>query len=293
MPLTSWPQEVAVAVATVAARRGIRDVTVSQWRALGADPVVTEQPAHIPHGYTHSARNHANSILAALHSGVGWVISSEDDIDLDPRIVGALPDLCRDEPVTLWTRPRFVPVDPDRAPGRIGVLPVRHQPNWWGSQAVIMPSRIAETVCAPPLGGDGWDRHLSAVFRTHRWRLWCTDPCLVEHRRVPRIACPRAPYVCGARYEGPITWSDMDRAIWEWLPGRTTRSRMTDSATCANALGYPERDVLLALEAMERAGHVTRERKEGRRASRWYRFNGSPLPLPLTAPDMGEQTQLC
>lgn len=68
--------------------------------------------------------------------------------------------------------------------------------------------------------------------------------------------------------------------IWDWLPGRADRARVTDAAAIANALTTPVGDVVAALEAMEKTGHAIRDRRTGRRAHHWHR--GIPYPAPET-----------
>lgn len=75
----------------------------------------------------------------------------------------------------------------------------------------------------------------------------------------------------------PLT---LQQRIWEWLPGRADRRRVTDPTTIAAALGVPVTDVTPALEAMERAGHAIRDRRTGRRACHWHR--GVPYPAEPT-----------
>lgn len=46
-----WPWWVQVVTPTVAARRRARETTLEQWRALGAHPIVVEQPPTAPIGH--------------------------------------------------------------------------------------------------------------------------------------------------------------------------------------------------------------------------------------------------
>lgn len=72
-----------------------------------------------------------------------------------------------------------------------------------------------------------------------------------------------------------MTWDDTARRIWEWLPARTDSRRVTLPHTIAAVLGMPVADVSAAVAAMERAGHVVRDRAVGRQSG-WHR--GTPLP---------------
>lgn len=74
---------------------------------------------------------------------------------------------------------------------------------------------------------------------------------------------------------------DLRARLWAWLPARATRSRVTLPGVAAAALGVDERDVTAALHAMERAGHVVRDRATGLRGG-WHR--GTPIPHPAPAP---------
>ena len=72
-----------------------------------------------------------------------------------------------------------------------------------------------------------------------------------------------------------ITRDDLAARIWEWLPARSDSRRVTLPHTAAAVLGLPLAEVTAAIAAMERAGHVVRDRAAGRQSG-WHR--GTPLP---------------
>jgi hypothetical protein len=81
-----------------------------------------------------------------------------------------------------------------------------------------------------------------------------------------------------------VVTDDIARQIWEWLPIRTDSRRVTLPHTVAAVLGLPVAEVSSAMAAMERAGHVVRNRAVGRQSG-WHR--GTPLP-GLTATPVEE-----
>lgn len=82
----------------------------------------------------------------------------------------------------------------------------------------------------------------------------------------------------------------LPQRIWEWLPARTTRARLTDPATCAAALDAPADEVARALADMAATGHAIRDRTTGRRAGHWHR--GLPYPSPEPPPPTVEELGL-
>ena len=80
----------------------------------------------------------------------------------------------------------------------------------------------------------------------------------------------------------PLT---LAQRIWDWLPARADRRRVTDPPTIAAALAVPVHDVMTTLESMERAGHAIRDRRTGRRAHHWHR--GVPYPAETAPPAEG------
>lgn len=63
----------------------------------------------------------------------------------------------------------------------------------------------------------------------------------------------------------------LEHDLWQWLPPRADRTRMTDSATAANELCVDVTAVNAALHRMEQAGTAIRDRQTGRRAMHWHR----------------------
>lgn len=78
-----------------------------------------------------------------------------------------------------------------------------------------------------------------------------------------------------------MTAPELAVRIWQWLPGRTDCRRVTLPSTIAAALDAPIREVSTALMAMERHGHVVRDRATG--SGGWHR--GTPLPNTAVAAD--------
>ena len=76
---------------------------------------------------------------------------------------------------------------------------------------------------------------------------------------------------------------DLERRIWELLPGRAGRNRVADAAVLAARLGVPVGEVVAALGRMERSGHAVRDRVTGRRSQWWHRG----LPYDASAEGVG------
>jgi len=83
--------------------------------------------------------------------------------------------------------------------------------------------------------------------------------------------------------------SELERRIWEWLPARPNRRRVTLPSVIAAELGVPLAKVQAALERMERAGYAVRDQATGRRSTSWHR--GHPIPTP--EPHQYRQETLC
>lgn len=87
---------------------------------------------------------------------------------------------------------------------------------------------------------------------------------------------------------------DLCRRIWEWLPARATRSRVTLAGTIAAALDVPVVEVSRALVEMERAGHAIRDRATGPLSMSWHRGTPPPSPSRQHAAEPGvEEWTLC
>lgn len=78
---------------------------------------------------------------------------------------------------------------------------------------------------------------------------------------------------------------ELHRRIWEWLPGRADRGRLTDPASVALAMTTSVHVAASALAAMETGGHAVRDRA-GHRAGHWHR--GTPLPLAIRGGPTGD-----
>ena len=91
------------------------------------------------------------------------------------------------------------------------------------------------------------------------------------------------------RDDRSLARDDVAAHIWEWLPARTDSRRVTLPHTIAAALGLPVAEVSAAVAAMERAGHVVRDRAIGRQSG-WHR--GTPLPETQTGPPGEEEWTL-
>lgn len=83
--------------------------------------------------------------------------------------------------------------------------------------------------------------------------------------------------------------ADPAARIWEWLPARSDSRRVTLPHTIAAALALPVAEVSAAMAAMERAGHVVRDRAIGRQSG-WHR--GTPIPEPPTNVETAEDWTL-
>lgn len=194
--------DVVVVTPTVAARRGAREVTLAQWRALGHDPIVVEQPADVPHGHRQARATAQAALAAGLAAGAELIVFAEDDIDLDPRIPEVLGcDLPL--PLSLWHRPRFRPAVSRRVPltGLVEVGPARARSEWWGSQCVVLDRHLTGWLLDVDWGRGGIDMDLRLLPPIH-----VTVPSLVGHRRLPRLAT-RGRHYDADDYEGPRLWA--------------------------------------------------------------------------------------
>jgi len=85
---------------------------------------------------------------------------------------------------------------------------------------------------------------------------------------------------------------DVPRRIWEWLPSRAVRSRVTTAHVIAANLEVDPRDVTAELAWMERSGHVIRNRSTGYRSGGWHRGRALP-PAVSPAAETPEEWTLC
>ena len=171
---------------------------------MGTEPVIVEQDPALPYGHLAQTSTARAAVAAALVTDPQWVLYAEDDIDVDPCLVSHWPMLLRDDPVALWHRPRFTPPGLVTPAAGVVVAPAANPGRWLFSMAVILPAAVARAaVDAAPLG-YGFDLHLRELWKTRGWRPYITLPCLVEHRRLPRVAS-RGGYVESGNYRGPRT----------------------------------------------------------------------------------------
>lgn len=82
---------------------------------------------------------------------------------------------------------------------------------------------------------------------------------------------------------------DLRLRIWEWLPARSDRRRITDAAAIAAALDVPRPLISVFLARMEREGYVIRNATTGRLAGWWHRGTN---PIPPAAPATHEELTL-
>lgn len=202
MPTTVHMNAV-VGMPTVEARAGkIRNSTIQQWQNLGWDPVVVEQPP--PYGHR-EARENARAVLRKCldTTDADFIILSEDDIDLDPRIPLFFPAIVGSTPCSLMHFPRYKPAGFED-PGFFVVAPAKYRNLWWGAQCVVMTRENVEQVLDFDFGCGGFDMDLR-VFP----KIRVTLPCLVHHRHVPRVSTAMDPtepaYIGEETYEGPRT----------------------------------------------------------------------------------------
>lgn len=177
--------DLTVVTPTVDARRGIRDATLDQWRAIGYEPLVVEQSP--PYGHERQTTTALTALHLGLDTGAGWIVYAEDDIDLLPALPAALPTLLLDVPVFLWPRPWMI------EPGTVGVAPCRHPARYWGSQCIVMPRHVAQFVTEYPGMRHGIDLRIRETLAANRIRMHVHNPPLVTHRDLPRIASRGGP----------------------------------------------------------------------------------------------------
>lgn len=207
---TTWPAEVAAVCYTVAARRAQRQPTLDQWAALGADVIVVEQHPTTPHGEHGACETGRRAYQDALDTATPWILTTEDDVDVDPTLPTWWPQLLdQDRVVSLWHRPRFAPrgMCPHPTDQPPALLPMRDWRHWWGSQAMLLPRRIAAAIAgAPRIGRGGWDTHIRRTLIQLGHRPSITSPCLVEHRPLHRLSTPTPIKVDSQGcYRGPRT----------------------------------------------------------------------------------------
>ena len=90
----TWPPAIVVAIPTVPTRRAAPLAAIlTQWRALGAEPVVHHQDPSLPIGHE-SHRRTCDLLLQGIldhHPDATHVLLAEDDVDLHPDLRDVLP----------------------------------------------------------------------------------------------------------------------------------------------------------------------------------------------------------
>lgn len=183
-------------------RASERHKTTQRFQRLGIPitPFIgTGAPSHIANGH-----NGMRIITAALEARADLLIL-EDDIDPSPDFPQALA-AARElgEAVTFWLcKPYAHPpawqkaIDGTTPPPPTGFYRVLRLPQWFGTQAILLPHAVVQRAAASPLFGapndsfDHWlrDHVLRELFAAlpnpvqHR-----TPTSLVDPRRVPRIS---------------------------------------------------------------------------------------------------------
>lgn len=182
---------------TVVPRRHTRDVTLDQWRTLGATPIVVEQEDG-PTGHGQQIITARAAIRAGLNTDADLIVYAEDDIDLDPRLVGILPACIGDAPVSLWHRPRFRPRR--LPPGDIVIVDAIQSRTWFSSLCLALPRRVAAALVDQPAPDHGG---IDMCLRD--WKVRITVPALVEHRPGRRYASRNGRHYTSDTYEGPTS----------------------------------------------------------------------------------------
>ncbi|AWB84794.1 hypothetical protein [Corynebacterium liangguodongii] len=228
---------------TIPERRTWRIPTIAQLDALGLTPTVVEQDPALPIGHASQLTTAQKALTAGLESGASHILYAEDDIDIDPTITRYL-----DEPgegiLTFWYRRRFTP-RPD------GLIPNRLR--WISSLAFLCDRATAQRLAAYS-GKPGIDM----AMRHDQAPLYATPRPMVEHRAVPRAASTGSHITSEGDYQGPNSHHILTH-VWEWLPARRDRKRVTTPSIAANALGITPHEVTWAYQALLTMGCVIRD----------------------------------
>lgn len=188
----SWAN-VVVVIPTVAGREAALSATLRQLERAGTGALVCHQPDDIPPSATAQRANAERAIAAGLQNRTEatHLLFVEDDIEISPMLEHRLPDLLvLDVPITLFTSARmFYPAWVKRAlssgtPIAPCVVPVRSLSAWFGSQAVLLPRRVAEGVLDWQSDRYCWDIHLKAYLLEHKIPLHVVIPNLVQHQGI-------------------------------------------------------------------------------------------------------------
>lgn len=183
-PPTNPGARIAVVTPTVAARDHTREATLTQWAALGHEPIVIRQDPAVPSGHRAQRDTARTAIRAGLETGADVIVYAEDDIDLDLRVRAVLPAAASDAgPCSLWHRLRFRPARAVPARGDVMIVHARGAARWWGAQCVVLTRPLAERLLTVDYGRGGIDMDLRLLPP-----MRITVPPLVSHRPGPRVA---------------------------------------------------------------------------------------------------------
>lgn len=184
--------DIVVCIPTVKQRAEVLDLTVSDWRRIGLDPLVFIQPEDWPIGPS-SKQNSERAIHETLiqRPDARFVLFSEDDIMISDYLLDWLPALLNlNSPVTLcvigdWHYPPGIRARCRRS----RVLPeciirVANVDAWHGSQAVLMPRWVVERLDPWQSPFHGWDIHFQKFLQEQHLPLYAPVPNPVEHRQV-------------------------------------------------------------------------------------------------------------
>lgn len=257
---------------TITARRATRPLTTHQWLALGYRPILVEQDPTLPLGHQAQLSTSQQALQAGLDTGADTIIYAEDDIDLDPTLA----DYLTPAPSTitsLFYRPRFAHHQPHLAPAR-------QQSRWITSQALVMGRPVAHALTTHQ-GPGGIDIAVRHICRHHNLTIMLPPRPLVEHRTLTRAAT-HAPgrFTSQGDYRGPDSHR-LAEDVWDWLPGRTDRKRVTTPYVAAATLSHPQADLQWVYSALAEMGCIVRDRAGCHRSA--------PLPWRVDKPDNAEK----
>ena len=271
--------QMTVVMPTVQDRAVSRIPTICQLDACGLHPTVVEQPVDWPLGRISRRLMQVLILRAGLKQKTEWILCVEDDIDIDPRArtrIEAIQQLNPCGPVSLWHTARFTPAHPGL------ISQPNNQSRWWGGVAMLFRAGQArqaiKILTESTSQSSGWEVLLRPLG------ILVTCPSLVEHRKLKRLATPRGPYVTSADYEGPDSHAIL-KNIWNWLPGRRQKSRVTIPYVAAAEIGITEYEAQWAFRALDLM-HCIIENKSG-----WQR--GKPIPWEQPDPAKILQDTLC
>jgi len=208
------PPGTVVTMFTHASRLSERTRTIRAFAAVGCPVAHVQMQFETPR----TARNRRNALAAvtngariALEVGATGVLVIEDDI-LPARTLRdwlAYLEATQDRAVTLYvpnhisvrTHPRDVRrwAMGNGRPPESRVATARNLPQWWGSQAIWLPLRIADriigdaTFAAHEMGVGPWDIALRKHLERHGETLGLAIPNIVQHTGARNLRIPRKP----------------------------------------------------------------------------------------------------